>query len=214
MISRASSLSSLSLSLLICSRRTITPLSLALYVGYMKWDHLYKATWHKVGAEIYHFPYSHHVHSYILTFQGSKVQRNNRASNFVTLKKGEFIHSWISYTLQHLRALIFIQCIHTHKLHSHMDSSLDLGMEAKQLLLHPFHKVQNWDRRGRNRRVSVLEALEGFIPASYMIHLTPQSLDLKSSQSSEWIMLCWTVFLLTHQQTVLYNKITYQFLRN
>lgn len=45
--------------------------------------------------------------------------------------------------VQHLTTLIFIRCFLTYKQHSQMESSFDLGTEAKQLLLHTFYKVRN-----------------------------------------------------------------------
>lgn len=70
----------------------------------------------------------------------------------------------------------------SHKQHSHTESSFDLGTEAKELSLHPFYQVQNWDIRGGNRFVSVKVALKGFVSAPYMFHPSPPYLDQKCSQ--------------------------------
>lgn len=81
-----------------------------------------------------------------------------------------------------------------------MESSFDLGTEAKQLLLHPFYRVQNWDIRGGNRLVSVYGVFKGFVFAPYMVHLTPQSLDLKCSQPS-WVNSIMLAHLFTGMST-------------
>lgn len=86
--------------------------------------------------------------------------------------------------VQHLKTLIFIRCFLTYKQHSQMESSFDLGTEAKQLLLHAFYKVRNWDIRGRNRVASVKGAHGEFISARCRVYPPPRCPDRRSRQPS------------------------------